>query len=180
MPITAVKNPIWHDEAKTILDVEVSLDNGATFHPYTAHPDGEIYRDAIAGKYGPIGSKPPVVHTAGNLAQYARMIAKRIMDGGISVNIGVHVVQVDTHAASLSGISRNLQLGTLNPGQKFEWVQSPSSITLNVAQMQTVAKAAYNHEQACWAVLSDVTNKISAGAITTKEQIDAYAWPKNS
>lgn len=181
MPITAVRNPVWFDADKTMLDVEISLDNGATFHPYTAHPDSEIYRDILAGKYGAIGARQPVAPTADSLAFYAQVAARRNMERGISVTVGNQVVQVDTHPAAIAAISRNLQLGSLNPSQTFNWVQSSAAITLNVAQMQTVAKAAYSYEQACWSALADVSNKIATGAITTQAQVDSPEyWPSSN
>jgi hypothetical protein len=181
MPISAVKNPIWHDAAKTVLDMEVSIDDGNSFVPYTAHPDSEIYRDVLAGKYGPIGSREIKPPTKEQLALHAQTVSQRIANGGISIPMpGQSPAEIDTHPNSLAAIARNLQLGSLNPQQKFDWVQRPSSLVLNVTQMQAIAKAAYAHEQACWSTLNTVYAQIDSGAITSKAEIDAAAWPKNS
>jgi hypothetical protein len=179
--ITSVRNPVWHDASQTLLDVDVSLDNGITFVPYTVHSQSELYDDILAGKYGPIGTRQPVLPSMDVLSAYASMVGKRTMESGISVGVAGQTVQVDTHAEAIAGISRNLQLGSLNPAQTFVWVQTPTrSINLTVAQMQVIAKAAYTYEQGCWEALADIGRKIASSAITSRAEIDAYPWPKNS
>jgi hypothetical protein len=51
--------------------------------------------------------------------------------------------------------------------------------TLTAAQIVALADAVEAHVQACFSANKAVDQAILAGTITTKAEIDSYAWPSN-
>lgn len=63
--INSVRNPVWANSEHTAIDLEVDFDEeDAEYVPFTASVNDpetygvELYNNAIAGNYGPIGDKP--------------------------------------------------------------------------------------------------------------------------
>lgn len=63
--INNVRNPVWSNPEHTAVDLEVDFDEeDEEYVPFTASPNDseaygvELYNNAIAGNYGPIGDKP--------------------------------------------------------------------------------------------------------------------------
>ena len=66
MQIKNVKNPQWANAEHTLIDVTLETDTYGEI-PFSASPDDveahgrEIFADAVAGKFGPIGEHVPLV-----------------------------------------------------------------------------------------------------------------------
>lgn len=79
MNYTIVKNPVWANMQRTLINCEVDFDDlPEEFVPFTADPNDinnpsskQIFDDCKAGMYGPVGDCVPYVPTAENNKQKA-------------------------------------------------------------------------------------------------------------
>lgn len=72
-------SPVWANEAHTAIDLRVTIDNFDGEHGFTAmasdsEPHGvELFNDAVAGVFGPIGDYvPPSTEELASMARYRR------------------------------------------------------------------------------------------------------------
>jgi hypothetical protein len=136
--------------------------------------------DAMGGVTAP----GPASVAKDELTDYADLVCSKTIERGITVHVvtskGQVAVHVDTNDTGLARLSRNLQLGTLEPTRAFDWAQSQGAVKLTVRQMQEVAKAAYKYEQDCWSLLSTAHIGIESGSITSHQCILDLAWPSTT
>lgn len=117
------------------------------------------------------------------LAPYAYAKQSVIMSGGITVNVGGTVgnVEASTDTNSLVILNGAYTMAQANPGLTFNWVQSTGvAVTLTSAQVITIFNAVSAFIQSTFTALSTAVSGISGGTITTTAQVDAVAWPVNS
>lgn len=79
MKIEYIKNPVWANEAHTMINLTVKLTESNEELPFTASPDDReehgraMFAQAKAGQYGPISQyQPPPAITPDQLASQAR------------------------------------------------------------------------------------------------------------
>lgn len=64
MTITAARNPVWGDEAKSFILCEVQIDKNPTWHPFSARPTDpekhgrDLFARLKAGSVGPYVEPP--------------------------------------------------------------------------------------------------------------------------
>ena len=107
------------------------------------------------------------------LIRYSQDKRWQIETGGITVD----GIAVDTSRDSQS-MTANAHSYLLNSGlMSVEFKATSGWITLSADQVKAVALAIGAHVQACFSMEKLISDKISAGAITTTDQIDAEPWP---
>jgi hypothetical protein len=172
------------DNTGKVVDVIIA---GAGYTPpagYTAEPSETAnINDTFSN--GAFVSAVPIAPIANQLTIYATVKLGRIVNGGITVNVGTSQspinVLADTTAegrANLNGILQGYALGVLTGN--FTWYQSSGSLSLTQAQLQQVATAVMQFIASAYAAWQAVTAAIAAGTITTKDAVDAQSWPVNS
>lgn len=86
--------------------------------------------------------------------------------------ITVGGAQIDTSRESQSMIAGAYLYSQKNPGSPIKFKASSGWVTLDAATVETIADAVGAHVQACFAIEADAAAGISAGTVTTTEQID--------
>ncbi len=109
---------------------------------------------------------------------YAYAASKRyaIETGGIVIN----GMSITTDRASQSMITGAYSYVQANPTVTVKFKTAAGFVELTAEQMTAVANAVGAHVQASFAAEGEVTNRIVAGTITAKAEIDAFAWPSNA
>ncbi len=109
---------------------------------------------------------------------YAYAASKRyaIETGGIVIN----GMSITTDRASQSMITGAYSYVQANPTVTVKFKTAVGFVELTAEQMTAVANAVGAHVQASFAAEGEVTNRIVAGTITAKAEIDAFAWPSNA
>lgn len=148
----------------------------------------EAFDPALIGKVtaveeGGIWSLVPIVppepgseqKTAALLA-FARDLRWRIETGGVLVG-GVPVATDDRSKTMILG-SRVAAMA--NPAWSAIWDGADGgSYPIDAPTMIAISDAVQAHINAAFAVFDTVKVEISAGTITTREQVEAAAWPPN-
>ncbi len=108
---------------------------------------------------------------------YAYAASKRyaIETGGIVLD-GMRVM---TDRASQSLITGAYNYVQANPDVLVKFKTAAGFVELTATQMTAIANAVAAHVQASFAAEGAVDAEIGAGTITTKAEIDAFAWPSN-
>ncbi len=108
---------------------------------------------------------------------YAYAASKRyaVETGGIVLN-GMRVM---TDRASQSLITGAYNYVQANPDVLVKFKTAAGFVEVTATQMTVIANAVGAHVQAAFAAEGAVNAEIVAGAITTKVEIDAFAWPSN-
>ena len=135
--------------------------------------DGEIPRQVktwLDGGGVPTIYVPPPV----DLVAYATDKRWRVETGGISFN-GILVPTDDRAKLLLLGAATNMAPGSSAP----LIVAGVNYGTLTDVQFKAINAAVIAHVQATFSVLASVLAAITAGTITTTQQIDFAAWPSN-
>ncbi|TXN67270.1 DUF4376 domain-containing protein [Methylobacterium sp. WL6] len=114
---------------------------------------------------GQISSYTPPI----DLAAYAAAAHLARRDGGVT--IGGMLVKSDGESRSL--ITGAYALSDAKPDATIDFKAASGWITLNAAQMQTVALGVGGWVQACYSAYRAVSAGLASGAITTPSQIDA-------
>ena len=112
---------------------------------------------------------PPV-----DLVAYSTDKRWRVETGGISFN-GILVPTDDRAKLLLLGAATNMAPGSSAP----LIVAGVNYGTLTDVQFKAINAAVIAHVQATFSVLASVLAAITAGTITTTQQIDFAAWPSN-
>ena len=110
------------------------------------------------------------------LMAYANAKQGAIEVGGVTIS-GVPVSTTDGGRIELSGA---VSLAQLVPDHVFDWVTPTGKVSLTASQVIGVGQAVGLWVQTTYTALGNVIDAIIAGSITTKDQIDAAAWPGNS
>lgn len=109
---------------------------------------------------------------------YAYAASKRyaVETGGIVLN-GMHIM---TDRASQSMITGAYNYVQANPEVTVRFKTVGGFVELRAAQMTAIANAVGAHVQAAFTAEGEVDAQIIAGSISTKAEIDAFAWPPNA
>lgn len=120
-------------------------------------------------------SPPP---TADDLNAYASAKRWEVETGGVSIA----GTQVRTDEKSQAKITGAIQLLAADPTiTSIDWEAQPGVWeALDADTMKTIGIAVGRHVQACFSTLKAVQEEITAGTITTFEEVDAAAWPSNA
>ncbi len=121
---------------------------------------------AIVAGWSP---EPPPV----DLYAYAASKRFAVETGGIVLN----GMQVMTDRASQSLITGAYNYVQANPDVLVKFKTAAGFVELTVTQMTAIANAVGAHVQASFAAEGAVNAAIVAGTITTKAEVDAFAWP---
>lgn len=121
---------------------------------------------AIVASWSP---EPPPV----DLYAYAASKRYAVETGGIVLN----GMQVMTDRASQSLITGAYNFVQANPDVLVRFKTTAGFVELTTTQMMAVANAVGAHVQASFAAEGTVNAEIVAGTITTKAEVDAFAWP---
>ncbi|MBB6484878.1 DUF4376 domain-containing protein [Rhizobium lusitanum] len=123
---------------------------------------------AIVAGWSP---EPPPV----DLYAYAASKRYAVETGGIVLN----TTQVMTDRASQSLITGAYNFVQANPGVLVKFKTAVGFVELTATQMTAIANVVGAHVQASFAAESAIDAAIVAGTISTKAEIDAFAWPSN-
>jgi len=109
---------------------------------------------------------------------YAYAASKRysVETSGIVIND----MRVMTDRASQSLITGAYNYVQANPGVTVKFKTAAGFVELTALQMTAIANAVGAHVQASFAAESEVNGRIISGAITTKAEIDSFAWPSDA
>jgi hypothetical protein len=109
---------------------------------------------------------------------YAYAASKRyaVETGGIAID-GMRVM---TDRASQSLITGAYNYVQANPEITVRFKTVSGFVELTAAQMTAIANAVGAHVQAAFAAEGEVNAQIIGGSISTKAEIDAFAWPSNA
>jgi hypothetical protein len=144
---------------------------------------GDVY-DAKAGTFG----APPLAEPSlGDLLGYAEAKQGRVLNGGITVDVGEGTMA----DVSSTNNGRGLVNGCIGladlaakmgaPEPVFPWINNDGTkLTLTVAQMQTIALTLGQFVQETYSALGDATAGIAGGTIKDFAAIDALPWPANA
>lgn len=122
---------------------------------------------------------PPMpAPTADDLMAYASAKRWQVETGGISI-AGTSVRTDEKSQAKITGA---IQLLAADPTiTSIDWEAQPGVWeALDADTMKAIGIAVGRHVQACFTCLKSVQEAITAGTITTFEDIDAAAWPSNA
>lgn len=108
-----------------------------------------------------------------SLVDYAANKRWQVETSGIVLN----GVAIDTSRDSQAMITGAYAWSQANPSSTIQFKAASGFVTLDDATMAAIATAVGAHVQACFAVEAGVQAAITAGSITTIEQIDAAGWP---
>jgi hypothetical protein len=162
----AIANLRYVDPAHTLIDMDVTLDDG-TVIPYTYHPqDNAQVALAVralldAGAYEVAPYEPPQVV----LSVYAASKRYEKETGGITLN-GIPIATDRQSQAMITGAYNYVQV---NAAATIKWKAENGFVELNAAQITALALAVGAHVQACFAKEAEV---VADANITTTEQVD--------
>lgn len=116
----------------------------------------------------------PPAYVKMRLKDYAAQKRWQHSQSGLTLPNGV---VIDTTDASKSKI--NQTFGVLERGwiATVDWKAKTGKVTLDLAGITAIAQAVAAFEQACFAAEFAIIDAVDAGTITTKADIDGYAWP---
>lgn len=86
-------------------------------------------------------------------------------------------VIVDTSDTSKAKVHQALSILEKGWAASVEWKAKNGRVVLDLAGITAVSQAMAAFEQACFAAEFAIIDAIDAGTLTTKAEIDAYAWP---
>ncbi|AYG66746.1 MULTISPECIES: DUF4376 domain-containing protein [unclassified Rhizobium] len=109
---------------------------------------------------------------------YAHAASKRyaVETGGIVIND----MRVMTDRGSQSLITGAYNYVQANPDVRVKFKTAAGFVELTASQMTVIANMVGAHVQASFAAEGEVNGRIISGAITTKAEIDSFAWPSNA
>ncbi|MGY5805356.1 DUF4376 domain-containing protein [Rhizobium sp. LEGMi12c] len=110
---------------------------------------------------------------------YAYAASKRyaVETGGIIIDGEMRIM---TDRASQSLITGAYNYVQANPEVAMKFKTVSGFVELTAGQMTAIANAVGAHVQAAFAAEGEVNAQIIAGSISTKAEIDAFAWPSNA
>lgn len=157
LPATWDLNAVYHpDIAKGFIPCSTLAEQGWTY-------DGKTFA----------APKPPKV-AKGDLITYAANKRWQIEIGGITLN-DVLVATDDRSKLMIMGARIK---AAADPNYAEGWkAASGNFLMLDAATLIAISDAVQAHVSACFAAEAVVVAEITAGKITTTEQIDAYGWP---
>lgn len=142
----------------------------------------QVGQSLSGGVFGPPPAPP--APTKAQLVTYALTKQTRIIEGGLTVNVGTAQspvnVSADTDTAGRADLSGVVQLVSLAPNSTVTWYQPAGAVTLTAAQVVQLGTAVATFVMEAYAASAAVQGAIAAGTITTYAQVDAHAWPVNS
>lgn len=166
------------------------IENGAVARVVTGGDDWQDVFEGVTGVPsdtanvgdmwdGSAFSAPPLPPpTITELNNYASAKRWQVEIGGVSV-AGTPVRTDEKSQAKITGA---IQLLAADPTiASIDWEAQPGIWeALDAETMKTIGIAVGRHVQACFTCLKAVQEEITAGTITTFEQIDAAGWPSNA
>lgn len=117
----------------------------------------------------------PAPYAKMRLKDYAAGVRWQKTQAGMTLPSGVRIKTDETSKAKLDQALAMLEKGWV---PSLAWKVGPGEyITLDTAAMTGVAQAVAAYEQACFIAEQNIAAEIDAGTITSKAEVDAYAWP---
>lgn len=139
----------------------------------TTHQEAEIQPDGSVNVWY-VTATIPSYFLVDNLLRYAAEKRWKNMQKGLVLN-GVKVDTSDSSFTKLGGAIRELEKGTFT---SVRWkTAGGEKVELGLAELEAIHSAIAVFVQANYDAEFDVIDQIQAGTITTRAQIDAYAWP---
>lgn len=108
------------------------------------------------------------------LRAYAAEARWRKTQGGLTLPNGVRVDTSDASQAKITQALLMLQQGWV-PSIEFKAVTG--WVTLDEAAMTGIAQAVAAYVQGCFAAEKALLEAMAAGSVTTRAQVDGWAWP---
>lgn len=123
--------------------------------------------------------------TAAMLTAYAEAKQAALVAGGYAFNLAAagqpaEFVRADTDIGGRLNLAGLVSLAQLNPSFTSVWVQAGGGLTLTAAEIVALGVAVGTFVEQTYQALAAVLAGISSGAITTRAQVDAAAWPAAS
>ena len=141
-----------------------------TVPTFTIKPDGEVERTWEVAQI-------PNEFVKLNLKRYAAEKRWSFQSKGIYLS-GHRVLTTQDSLTSISNTLYALEKGTLT---QVAWkMASGDFVVLNVTQMQALHAKVATYIAQCFNAERVICNAIDAGSITTKTQIDQFAWPSQT
>jgi hypothetical protein len=120
-----------------------------------------------------VGNLPAARRDA--LKRYAAAKRYAVEVGGVAVS----GVSYPSDRETQSKFTSAAVMATINPSASFEWKTADGFKSLSGAELLTVASAVGAHVQACFAFERFIGGAIDGETVTSREAIDAAAWPAN-
>lgn len=120
-------------------------------------------------------------YPAGMLTTYANAKQWGLAIGGYTITLSGVVCTFQTDSESQTLITgKAVRLAQPNPPATIEWQFASGAVTLTAADFLLAAVAIADFVQATFdTLLKTVLPALAAGTMTTRDQIDAAAWPSN-
>lgn len=109
------------------------------------------------------------------LLAHAAQKRKNVETGGIM--LGGQAIKTD--AESLIKIAGAKSLADEEPEELVDFKAANGWVQIDAAAVRAIALAVGQHYRACFRIERQLCDAIEAGTVTTKEEIDAAAWPEN-
>lgn len=162
-------------EDRKVVQVLLAGDDWETAFPQGIASDTANVGDMWDGANFIAPPVPPL--TIDELMSFAAFKRWKVETGGISI-AGTSVRTDEKSQAKITGA---IQLLAADPTiASIDWEAQPGVWeALDADTMKAIGIAVGRHVQACFSTLKAVQEAITAGTITTFEQIDAAVWPAN-
>ena len=113
----------------------------------------------------------PTSYSKDQLKAYARDRRWRKEQGGLTLSSGMPILTDDRAQAKVNGV---MAAAARNAGFATKWHAADGSVhDMTAAQCIAMSDELQAHIDGCFAISAEVVNQIDAGAITTRDQIDA-------
>lgn len=116
----------------------------------------------------------PAPYARMRLKDYAASVRWQKTQRGLTLPSGI---ALDTSEASKAKIDQALSVLEKGWVGAINWKTKGGWVALDLAAMTAIAQAVVGFEQACFDAEKAVHEAIDAGTITSKAEVDAYAWP---
>lgn len=113
-----------------------------------------------------------------DLYGYANWKRRTVAYGGAVLYPGVVVDTSPEGQAMLTGVIESIERGYVTAPIDFK--TGAGWMKVDLTALHAVATAVARHVQASFSAQSDIDSKIGSGEITTKDEIDLYAWTPNA